>query len=101
MGNVNSLGSVCGVQVKVLKCIAPVALRDVVLGQYEGNPAGEGDAKLGYTDDPTVPEGSHTATFATAVLHVHNERWEGAILPTCLSIIQLKFLSLHSREITR
>ncbi|KAF7696167.1 hypothetical protein HF521_006261 [Silurus meridionalis] len=64
-------------KVKVLKCIAPVSLRDVVLGQYEGNPDGEGEAKLGYLDDSTVPEGSHTATFASAVLYVHNERWEG------------------------
>ncbi|KAG7471838.1 hypothetical protein MATL_G00102260 [Megalops atlanticus] len=64
-------------KVKVLKCISPVSLSDVVLGQYVGDPAGEGDAKLGYLDDPTVPKGSHTATFATAVLYVHNERWDG------------------------
>lgn len=64
-------------QVKVLKCIAPVSLSDVVLGQYVGNPQGEGDAKLAYLDDPTVPKESRTATFATAVLYVHNERWEG------------------------
>lgn len=69
--------SVYALQVKVLKCIAPVTLCDVVLGQYEGNPDGEGEAILGYLDDPTVPKGSHTATFATAVLYVHNERWEG------------------------
>lgn len=66
---------------KVLKCIAPVTLGDVVLGRYEGNPAGEGEAKLGYLNDPTVPQGSHTATFATVVLYVHNERWEGLTLP--------------------
>lgn len=64
-------------KVKVLKCISPVTLDDVVLGQYEGNPDGEGQAKLGYLDDPTVPKDSSTATFATVVLHVHNERWEG------------------------
>uniref|UniRef100_A0A3P8X4J1 glucose-6-phosphate dehydrogenase (NADP(+)) n=1 Tax=Cynoglossus semilaevis TaxID=244447 RepID=A0A3P8X4J1_CYNSE len=50
---------------------------DVVLGQYVGDPEGEGDAKLGYLDDPTVPKGSTQATFATAVLYVHNERWDG------------------------
>lgn len=75
------ISSVCVLQVKVLKCIAPVSLCDVVLGQYEGNPDGEGEAKLGYLDDPTVPKGSHTATFASAVLYVHNERWEGAAFP--------------------
>lgn len=52
-------------------------MSDVVLGQYVGNPDGEGDAKLGYLDDPTVPKGSTQATFTTAVLYVHNERWDG------------------------
>ncbi len=32
-------------------------MSDVVLGQYTGNPEGEGDAKQGYLDDPTVPKG--------------------------------------------
>lgn len=61
----------------MLKCIAPVSMSDVVLGQYVGDPEGEGDAKLGYLDDPTVPKGSTQATFATVVLYVHNERWDG------------------------
>lgn len=52
-------------------------MSDVVLGQYVGDPEGEGDAKLGYLDDPTVPKGSTQATFTTAVLYVHNERWDG------------------------
>uniref|UniRef100_A0A667WLS8 Glucose-6-phosphate 1-dehydrogenase n=1 Tax=Myripristis murdjan TaxID=586833 RepID=A0A667WLS8_9TELE len=64
-------------KVKVLKCIAPVSMSEVVLGQYVGDPEGEGDAKLGYLDDSTVPKGSTQATFATAVLYVHNERWDG------------------------
>ncbi|TNN82826.1 Glucose-6-phosphate 1-dehydrogenase [Liparis tanakae] len=64
-------------KVKVLKCIAPVAGSDVVLGQYVGDPNGEGNSKLGYLDDPTVPEGSCTPTFATVVLYVQNERWDG------------------------
>ncbi|KAA0706805.1 Glucose-6-phosphate 1-dehydrogenase [Triplophysa tibetana] len=64
-------------KVKVLKSIDPVSLSDVVLGQYIGDPEGEGDAKLGYLDDPTVPKGSTQATFATAVLYVKNERWDG------------------------
>jgi glucose-6-phosphate 1-dehydrogenase len=51
--------------------------KDVVLGQYVGNPEGEGDEKLGYLDDPTVPEGSVTPTYALAALHIHNERWDG------------------------
>uniref|UniRef100_A0AAQ4PE37 Glucose-6-phosphate 1-dehydrogenase n=1 Tax=Gasterosteus aculeatus aculeatus TaxID=481459 RepID=A0AAQ4PE37_GASAC len=64
-------------KVKVLKCVAPVVGTDVVLGQYLGDPEGEGYSKLGYRDDPTVPEGSCTPTFATAVLYVQNERWDG------------------------
>lgn len=64
-------------QVKVLKCIAPVAVSDVVLGQYVGDPKGESHSRLGYRDDPTVPEGSCTPTFATAALYVRNERWDG------------------------
>jgi len=64
-------------KVKVLRCISPLKLEDIVLGQYIGDPEGEGDAKLGYLDDPTVPEGSVTATYALAVLKINNERWDG------------------------
>ncbi|CAG2211079.1 G6PD [Mytilus edulis] len=46
-------------------------------GQYIGKPGGKGDEAQGYLDDPTVPKGSVTPTFATAVLHVKNERWDG------------------------
>ncbi|KAL8136579.1 hypothetical protein V2J09_002580 [Rumex salicifolius] len=31
----------------------------------------------GYTDDPTVPKDSNTPTFASLVLRIDNERWEG------------------------
>lgn len=64
-------------KLKVLKCIKPMTLDDIVLGQYIGNPDGEGDAKFGYTDDKTVPEGSKTPTFACAVVNINNERWDG------------------------
>ena len=73
----NFLAYVRPLQVKVLKCIAPATMPDVVLGQYAGDPEGEGDAKLGYLDDPTVPKGSTQATYATVVLYVNNERWDG------------------------
>lgn len=66
-------------QVKVLKCISPPDIADVVLGQYVGDPNGEGDTKMGYLDDPTVPKGSGTPTFSTVVLYVQNERWDGEI----------------------
>uniref|UniRef100_A0A8C3JQB8 glucose-6-phosphate dehydrogenase (NADP(+)) n=1 Tax=Calidris pygmaea TaxID=425635 RepID=A0A8C3JQB8_9CHAR len=64
-------------KVKVLKCIGPVERDDVVLGQYVGNPEGPPEAQKGYLDDPTVPPGSTTATFAAAILRVANERWDG------------------------
>ena len=61
----------------MLRSIRPIELSDVVLGQYVGNPMGNGDAKLGYLDDKTVPKGSRTPTFALAALHIRNERWDG------------------------
>ena len=47
---------------KVLKCVPEVKMDDVVLGQYVGNPDGEGDAKQGYLEDPTVPKGKWEVT---------------------------------------
>ncbi|KAM8934736.1 glucose-6-phosphate 1-dehydrogenase [Pelodytes ibericus] len=64
-------------KVKVLKCVSELPLSNLVLGQYVGDPNGKGEAQKGYLDDPTVPAGSHTPTFATAVLYVRNERWDG------------------------
>ena len=61
----------------MLRCIQPLKMEDVVLGQYVGNPDGKGDAKLGYLDDTTVPKGSLTPTYAMAVLRIRNERWDG------------------------
>ncbi|KVI02535.1 glucose-6-phosphate dehydrogenase [Cynara cardunculus var. scolymus] len=53
---------------------------EVVLGQYEG-----------YTDDPTVPDNSNTPTFATMVLRIHNERWEGKALNSRKAEIRVQF----------
>ncbi|EEC13253.1 glucose 6-phosphate dehydrogenase, putative, partial [Ixodes scapularis] len=64
-------------KVKVLKCVPPITMNHVVLGQYVGKPDGTGEERLGYLDDPTVPAGSRTATYATAVAYINNERWEG------------------------
>uniref|UniRef100_A0A0R0EK54 glucose-6-phosphate dehydrogenase (NADP(+)) n=1 Tax=Glycine max TaxID=3847 RepID=A0A0R0EK54_SOYBN len=51
---------------QVLESVLPIRDDEVVLGQYEG-----------YKDDPTVPDKSNTPTFATVILRIHNERWEG------------------------
>ncbi|XP_043724224.1 glucose-6-phosphate 1-dehydrogenase 6, cytoplasmic-like [Telopea speciosissima] len=53
-------------KVKVLQSVLPINMEEVVLGQYEG-----------YKDDPTVSDTSNTPTFASFILHIHNERWEG------------------------
>lgn len=64
-------------KVKVLKSIDVIKLEDTILGQYVGDPNGEGDLMLGYRDDPTVPDDSITPTFAMSVLRIKNERWDG------------------------
>ena len=47
---------------KVLKSIPPIEMENVILGQYVGNPEGEGDEKIGYLEDPTVPKGEYIYT---------------------------------------
>ncbi|GAB0097106.1 Glucose-6-phosphate 1-dehydrogenase [Sergentomyia squamirostris] len=66
-------------KVKVLKSIPPLTIDDVVLGQYIANPEAppQDEASKGYLDDPTVPAGSKTPTYALAVLRINNERWDG------------------------
>jgi len=65
-------------KVKVLKAVQRLRLEDVVLGQYEGDPNHpDEDGRLGYLQDPTVPAGSTCPTFASAVLKINNERWDG------------------------
>lgn len=69
-------------KVKVLRAIPPLKASEVLLGQYGASPDGKEPA---YVEDPTVPKGmlpkthigSTTATFAAAVFHINNERWEG------------------------
>ncbi len=61
-------------KVKVLNCIKPIERKDSLLGQYTKSADGK---NLGYLDDPTVPKGSKTPTFAATVLHIDNERWKG------------------------
>jgi glucose-6-phosphate 1-dehydrogenase len=53
-------------------------LLDVITGQYvASNIPGNAESEQGYTDDPTVPKGSKCPTFATVVLGIKNERWDG------------------------
>eukprot|EP00038_Savillea_parva_P007783 m.172503 g.172503 ORF g.172503 m.172503 type:complete len:541 (+) comp13550_c0_seq1:148-1770(+) len=65
-------------KVKVMKSIPPIKLDECIFGQYVANPQpGNEDSKLGYLEDPTVPDDSRTATFCTCVVHIDNERWAG------------------------
>ncbi|KXZ51967.1 hypothetical protein GPECTOR_11g9 [Gonium pectorale] len=59
-------------KVKVLRCVAPPGPADAVVGQYSAD-----QGQPGYLDDPTVPAGSRTPTFAAVRLLVRNERWDG------------------------
>ena len=61
----------------MLKSIDPVKLENTVLGQYVGNPEMDGEGVKGYLDDPTVPKGSITPTFASIITFIRNERWDG------------------------
>ncbi|CAI2350447.1 unnamed protein product [Caenorhabditis sp. 36 PRJEB53466] len=65
-------------KVKVLKATKVVELKDVVVGQYVANSeCPHPEASHGYRDDKDVPADSTTPTYALAVLHINNERWEG------------------------
>jgi len=66
-------------KVKVLRSMKPLTVEDVVLGQYvgDGDAAAGTPARQGYKDDEGVPECSQTPTFALAVTHINNERWDG------------------------
>jgi len=61
-------------KVKLLRCVKPIVRDEIVTGQYLADPNGK---EPGYLEDPTVPKGSVTPTYATAILHIHNQRWEG------------------------
>nr|CAH8831089.1 unnamed protein product [Trichobilharzia regenti] len=65
-------------QVRVLRSIEPLTMKDLVIGQYVADPnASQPPASLSYTDDPSVPANSITPTYVCAVLYVQNDRWKG------------------------
>ncbi|CCK70743.1 glucose-6-phosphate dehydrogenase KNAG_0F00740 [Huiozyma naganishii CBS 8797] len=61
-------------KVKVLKCMAPIDLDDILIGQYGKS---EDGTKPAYLDDETVKPGSKCITFASMAFKIQNERWEG------------------------
>lgn len=81
-------------KVKVLRCVVPVKLEDVVIGQYVGDKEStDSERQLGYLDDKGVPKDSVTPTFAQTVLFINNERWDGVpfILRAGILLKKLKF----------
>jgi len=63
-------------KVKALRCIAPVSVDDLVVGQYRAGSL-DGVQHVGYLEEPGVPADSITPTYACAVLQVRNRRWDG------------------------
>ncbi len=63
-------------KVNMLRCVEPLELEDLVVGQFTASSQGE-NSFPGYLDDPTVPDDSRTPTYAAARLSVKNTRWQG------------------------
>lgn len=63
-------------KIKLLSAVSPIQPQDVVFGQYASG-AVNGEAAPGYTEEPDVPEGSRTETFAAIRLNVDTWRWQG------------------------
>jgi glucose-6-phosphate 1-dehydrogenase len=63
-------------KVRVLRCVPPVTPERLVVGQYTAA-AWNGVARRGYREEPGVPPGSRTPTFAAAALGIDNDRWRG------------------------
>ena len=59
-------------KLKVLRYVPPLTTKDVVIGQYTSD-----GTRPGYLDDDTVPAGSKCPTFASCVLKINNDRWDG------------------------
>jgi glucose-6-phosphate 1-dehydrogenase len=63
-------------KVKVLRCIRPLQVSDMHLGQYTAGTL-NGRPHPGYLEEDKVAPASITPTYAAAVLKVHNRRWDG------------------------
>ncbi len=63
-------------KVKVLRCIPPVSLSQIVIGQY-GPGIHNGLQKVGYRDEEGIPKNSITPTYSAVVLSIKNRRWDG------------------------
>ncbi len=68
-------------KVKVLGAIPPVEVENLVTGQFTSGVHG-GKRFDGYLEEGDVAKDSTTETYAAAVLHIRNRRWDG--VPFCL-----------------
>lgn len=59
-------------KVRLLRAVTPVALDNLVVGQYAATPK-----RPAYAQEPTVSPDSVTPTYAAAVLRIANDRWRG------------------------
>lgn len=64
-------------KVKVLRSVKPLELDDLVVGQYGEGKGQNGKKSVAYLEEKDVPKDSITPTFATAVLAINNQRWNG------------------------
>jgi len=69
-------GHICNEKIRVLRCIRPLEIDDIALGQYSGG-EWKGRQEKGYLEDEQVPDDSITPTFAAALLRIDNDRWRG------------------------
>ncbi|GIU92350.1 MAG: hypothetical protein KatS3mg011_1256 [Acidimicrobiia bacterium] len=63
-------------KVKVLRAIRPLEPGDVVRGRY-GPGMVDGEAVVGYLEEPGVPSDSTTETYAAVRFEIDNWRWRG------------------------
>lgn len=95
-------------KVKALRAISPLTLEDLVIGQYGAGEA-VGRHHVGYIDEKGTPPGSITPTYAAAVLHIKNRRWDGVPffiiagkgLNTRMTEIRVRFMDVPSNIFQR
>jgi len=76
-------------KVRVLRSVPVIRNEDIITGQYVRDKSGKNE---GYKEDKGVPKDSTTPTFAQAILHINNSRWEGVpfILKTAKAVEERK-----------
>lgn len=68
-------GAIRDQKVRLLRCVSAPTTRDAVVGQYVGV-SGVSEHRS-YLEEPGVPEGSRTPTYASVLLRIANPRWRG------------------------